>query len=215
MESRNGIHGKMDGRSGSRKGFTLAELLIVVAVIAVLVAVAIPIFTSHLEKSRRAVDLANARTMKSILMNSYADGTIIFPGSTETVDNDTVNTYVAVIVSKNNVYYRASGTVRINGKYYNNGNTGSADHDGSFQRVKDLFASANFDNMHVHAKDTDKAGWASYAVILRSDGSCRIVSSVTNIDLGDGSGGKFERELERIMAEPATGIEKAMSVDTN
>ena len=35
-----------------RKGFTLAELLIVVAIIAVLVAIGIPIFTSQLEKSR-------------------------------------------------------------------------------------------------------------------------------------------------------------------
>lgn len=45
----------------SRKGFTLAELLIVVAIIAVLVAVAIPIFGSQLEKSREAADLANVR----------------------------------------------------------------------------------------------------------------------------------------------------------
>ena len=45
----------------SRKGFTLAELLIVVAIIAVLVAVAIPVFGSKLEKSREAADLANVR----------------------------------------------------------------------------------------------------------------------------------------------------------
>ena len=34
----------------NKKGFTLAELLIVVAIIAVLVAISIPIFTSQLEK---------------------------------------------------------------------------------------------------------------------------------------------------------------------
>lgn len=45
----------------NRKGFTLAELLIVVAIIAILVAVAIPIFGSQLEKSREAADLANVR----------------------------------------------------------------------------------------------------------------------------------------------------------
>ena len=45
----------------NNKGFTLAELLIVVAIIAVLVAIAIPIFTSQLEKSREATDLSNAR----------------------------------------------------------------------------------------------------------------------------------------------------------
>ena len=46
----------------NRKGFTLAELLIVVAIIAVLVAIAIPVFTSQLEKSREATDLANIRS---------------------------------------------------------------------------------------------------------------------------------------------------------
>lgn len=46
----------------NEKGFTLAELLIVVAIIGVLVAISIPIFTSQLEKSREAVDLANIRS---------------------------------------------------------------------------------------------------------------------------------------------------------
>lgn len=45
----------------NNKGFTLAELLIVVAIIAVLVAIAIPIFTTQLEKAREAVDQANIR----------------------------------------------------------------------------------------------------------------------------------------------------------
>ncbi len=36
----------------NKKGFTLAELLIVVAIIAVLVAISIPIFSSQLRKSR-------------------------------------------------------------------------------------------------------------------------------------------------------------------
>ena len=49
-------------RKNNRKGFTLAELLIVVAIIAVLVAIAIPVFTSQLEKSREATDLANFRS---------------------------------------------------------------------------------------------------------------------------------------------------------
>ena len=45
----------------NKKGFTLAELLIVVAIIGVLVAISIPIFSSQLEKSREATDLANVR----------------------------------------------------------------------------------------------------------------------------------------------------------
>lgn len=44
-----------------REGFTMAELLIVVAIIAVLVAIAIPVFTTQLEKSKEATDVANLR----------------------------------------------------------------------------------------------------------------------------------------------------------
>ena len=40
------------------KGFTLMEMLIVVAIIAVLIAIAIPTFTNQLEKAREATDLA-------------------------------------------------------------------------------------------------------------------------------------------------------------
>ena len=46
----------------NEKGFTLAELLIVVAIIGVLVAISIPIFTSQLEKAREATDQANIRS---------------------------------------------------------------------------------------------------------------------------------------------------------
>lgn len=42
-----------------KQGFTLMEMLIVVAVIAVLIAVAIPVFSSSLHKSRVATDWAN------------------------------------------------------------------------------------------------------------------------------------------------------------
>ena len=50
-------------KMNNKRGFTLAELLIVVAIIAVLVAVSIPIFTSQLEKAREATDEANIRAL--------------------------------------------------------------------------------------------------------------------------------------------------------
>ena len=43
-------------------GFTLMEMLIVVAIIAILIAIAIPVFTSQLENSREATDAANIRS---------------------------------------------------------------------------------------------------------------------------------------------------------
>lgn len=48
------------------EGFTLVEMLIVVSIIAILVAVSIPLVSSSLEKARRAVDEANARDAISL-----------------------------------------------------------------------------------------------------------------------------------------------------
>ena len=55
------------------KGFTLAELLIVVAIIAVLVAISIPIFTTQLKKARAAVNHANARAGEAAAYAAYLD----------------------------------------------------------------------------------------------------------------------------------------------
>lgn len=46
----------------NKNGFSLMEMLIVIAIIAVLIAVAIPVFASQLEKAREATDLANVRS---------------------------------------------------------------------------------------------------------------------------------------------------------
>ncbi len=56
-----------------KKGFTLAELLIVVAIIGVLVAISIPIFSSQLEKSRENTDVANLRDAKAAAVALYLD----------------------------------------------------------------------------------------------------------------------------------------------
>ena len=58
------------------KGFTLMEMLIVVAIIAVLVAIAIPTFTKSLNDARVATDKANIRSgyasvMADILTNKF------------------------------------------------------------------------------------------------------------------------------------------------
>ena len=45
----------------NKKGFTLMEMLIVVAIIAVLVAIAIPVFNGALTKSKEAAAVANIR----------------------------------------------------------------------------------------------------------------------------------------------------------
>ena len=66
------------------KGFTLAELLIVVAIIAVLVAVAIPVFTTQLNNTKQATATANARS-------AYAEyvATEMSKGNTPTISGMT------------------------------------------------------------------------------------------------------------------------------
>ena len=61
----------MKKQKTGNNGFTLAELLIVVAVIGVLVAISMPVFAGHLEKSRETVDLANVRSAYSEVMIRY------------------------------------------------------------------------------------------------------------------------------------------------
>ena len=51
----------------NKKGFTLVELVIVVAVMAILVAVAIPTVASITEAAKSSVNESNARTIESVI----------------------------------------------------------------------------------------------------------------------------------------------------
>lgn len=86
----------------NKKGFTLAELLIVVAIIAVLVAISIPIFTAQLEKSRDAVTLSNIRAAYAQAQTAYltesSDGTDVVYTAAANGKNATVE--VKGVVSK-------------------------------------------------------------------------------------------------------------------
>ena len=78
----------------NKKGFTLMEMLIVVAIIAVLVAVAIPTFTSALNKAKAGTDLANIRSgyaaaqLEAITKTRTADETLyLHPDGSVNTDN--------------------------------------------------------------------------------------------------------------------------------
>ena len=55
----------------NKKGFTLMEMLIVVAIIVILIAIMIPTFNGQLEKTREAADAANIRATYAELMVNY------------------------------------------------------------------------------------------------------------------------------------------------
>ncbi len=83
-----------------KNGFTLAELLIVVAIIAVLVAISIPIFTTQLEKAREATDLSDVRSAYAEVMTAAitGDGSITYSKDSSQVIRKADGRY-SVIVS--------------------------------------------------------------------------------------------------------------------
>lgn len=59
---------KLNAKLSKNGGFTLVEMLIVIAIIAVLVAISIPVVTNQLEKAREAADAANIRSAYAEVM---------------------------------------------------------------------------------------------------------------------------------------------------
>ncbi len=93
----------------NKKGFTLAELLIVVAIIAVLVAVAIPVFNSSLNKAKIATEQANARS-------TYAEAAIEYLLD-DGVTLPIAKTYDGVTYSANTTNSGVSWTITVTGDH--------------------------------------------------------------------------------------------------
>ena len=83
------------------RGFTLTELLVVVAIIAVLVAISMPIFSSQLHKARVAVDIANLRNFYAELQVNYLE--------TEKPNDTVINKYAFGSMTKHTSYTDLNG----------------------------------------------------------------------------------------------------------
>ena len=86
----------------NKKGFTLMEMLIVVAIIAILIAVAIPTFNNALNKAKVGTDTANIRSGYAALKveiltqeGGNADGTYGLNDDGSVSEKDTEGNYTA------------------------------------------------------------------------------------------------------------------------
>ncbi len=77
----------------NKKGFTLADLLIVIAIIAVLIAIAIPTFSGALRNARLQTDHANIRSAYAMVMTANMMGGLDVNGDGTLVDGDASKTY--------------------------------------------------------------------------------------------------------------------------
>lgn len=66
-------------KKSNKKGFTIMEMLIVVAIIAVLAAIAIPVFNGALTKSKEAADVANIRAAYAEVTVAYLTDNTAYP----------------------------------------------------------------------------------------------------------------------------------------
>lgn len=88
----------------TKQGFTLAELLVTVAIVGILVAVSIPIFTSQLKKARIATVRANIRAAKTAAYSVFLSDGFKTPGDTHgyyvyTVANGTAALFASMKLS--------------------------------------------------------------------------------------------------------------------
>jgi type IV pilus assembly protein PilA len=63
-------------KKSMQKGFTLIELMIVIAIIGVLAAVAIPAYTDYIAKSQVTAGLAEIQSAKAVIETQINDGTV-------------------------------------------------------------------------------------------------------------------------------------------
>ncbi|WP_288415300.1 pilin [uncultured Acinetobacter sp.] len=110
----------------NQKGFTLIELMIVVAIIGILAAIAIPAYQNYVSKSQTAVGLADITGAKTNIETKLADGistAITSPADvglkaqTGTCVNGTAGIAVSVAVNgTSSVVCTLKGSSKINGK---------------------------------------------------------------------------------------------------
>lgn len=82
---------KLQTLKKKKKGFTLLELLVVLAILAILIAIAIPVYKNQKEKAAITAHNANVRVLETAV-ESYKQDTGNFPGKIEDLNGNYIKT---------------------------------------------------------------------------------------------------------------------------
>lgn len=152
------------------RGFSLVELIIVIAIMAILVAAITPNLLKYLEKANKSKDIYNAKSMMRTLELAYADGSIVF---------EDVNSAVWIYVTRNGTKTYINGQSKFPTI---NGASGSAALTEFPKLMKECGIDTDVTKVSCKkVKDTGAAatdeGWNWYCVYLTSDGTAHVASS--------------------------------------
>ena len=137
----------------AKRGFTLIELMIVVAIIGILAAIAIPKFADLIRKSNEGATKGNLGAVRSALSIYYGDLEGVYPANPEQLS--VLGKYLSAIPKAKSPPYHNDGSA------FNIG-TGLSDTGG--WSYNNLSTDANFGAIFVNCTHTDSKGnnWSTY-----------------------------------------------------
>lgn len=120
------------------RGFSLVELIITIAIMAVLIAVLVPVFIKYVEQSRRSRDIQTADQIREAFLADIAEGSRVGTGSVEVEIN---NAYLPGTINE---------TPTVSGHVFTPGGTFMAVYDANVNSVK-IYVKEDYD----HGKQYD------------------------------------------------------------
>ena len=131
------------------KGFSLVELVIVIAIMAVLVAILAPLFIKYVEQSRRSRDIQTADRIREAFLADIAEGSTAGAGSVEVEINAS---YLPGTINE---------TPTVAGHVFPSGGTFTAVYDADANEVG-VYVTVDYESGHPQYNLTTEAGISAY-----------------------------------------------------
>ena len=132
------------------KGFSLVELIIVIAIMAVLIGLLAPQFIKYVEQSRRSRDIQNADQIREAFLSDIAEGKTTGSGSV----------VVAIEINSSYLPGAINETPRVSGHVIGHGDTFTAVYDADANQVK-VFITSDYTGSQTYNLTTE-SGISAY-----------------------------------------------------